>query len=161
MFDFFLSHCVIPNSFRDLILFSKMVFDFSFITSLFLFFHKNYYYFTKGKEPARSPKPAVSFPLNPFLFGHGLGHRPKNPPASEIEVSSVSCEQICVGIFVWRKKTLVLYWNKETPKFIWSSPRTVTKPPVSQLGRLYFFTQLHFKVREHCKYSTYNSSNTC
>ena len=23
-----------------------------------------------------------------------------------------------------------------------------------------FFTQLHFKVREYCKYSTYNSSNT-
>ena len=32
---------------------------FFFITSLFLFFYKNYYYFTKGKEPARSPKPAV------------------------------------------------------------------------------------------------------
>ena len=25
--------------------------------SLFLFFHKNYYHITKGKEPAQSPKP--------------------------------------------------------------------------------------------------------
>ena len=140
--------------------FSKRIFDsFFFISSLFLFFHKNYYHFTKGKEPAQSPKPAVSLPLNPSLLGHGSGLRPKNLPTSE--VSSVSYEQIRVGIIVWRKKTLVLYWNKETPKFIWSSPRTVTKPPVSQLGRLYFFTQLHFKVREHCKYSTYNSSNAC
>ena len=30
---------------------------FFFIPSLFLFFHKNFYLFTKGKEPARSPKP--------------------------------------------------------------------------------------------------------
>ena len=53
------------------------------IPSSFLFFLKNYYHFTKGMEPAQSPKPAVSFPLNPFLFGHGLGCYPKNPPTSE------------------------------------------------------------------------------
>ena len=71
---------------------------FSFLFLLyFYFFHKNYYHFTNGKEPARSPKPAVSFPLNPFLLGHGLGHRPKNPPTSK--VSSVSCEQIRVALF--------------------------------------------------------------
>ena len=83
-----------------------MVFDsFSFLFLLyFYFFHKNYYHFTKGKEPAQSPKPAVSFPLNPFLLGHGLGHRPKNLTTSEkkkkkLEVSSVSYEQIRVEIF--------------------------------------------------------------
>ena len=72
-----------------------------FISSLFLFFYKNYYHFTKGKEPARSPKPAVSFPLNPFLLGHGLRRCLKNLPTSEkkIEVSSVSYEQICGVIF--------------------------------------------------------------
>ena len=38
--------------------FFQKVFDsFLFIPSLFLFFHKNYYHFTKGKEPAQSPKP--------------------------------------------------------------------------------------------------------
>ena len=41
------------------IFFSKGVLNLFFITSLFLFFHKNYYHFTKGKEPAQSPKPAV------------------------------------------------------------------------------------------------------
>ena len=126
-------------------IFSKSFWFFSFLFLLyFYFFHKNYYHITKGKEPAQSPKPAVSLPLNPSLLVHGLRRCLKNLPASEIEVSSVSCEQICVGIFVWRKKTLVLYWNKETPKFIWSSPRTVTKPPVSQLGRLYFFYSITF-----------------
>ena len=35
-----------------------MVFNsFLFIHSLFLLFYKNYYHTTKGKEPARSPKP--------------------------------------------------------------------------------------------------------
>ena len=169
MFDFFLPHAVILNLIQDLFLFFQKVFDslfyhttsswtwfrisllffsksfwfFSFLFLLyFYFFHKNYYHITKGKEPARSPKPAVSLPLNPSLLGHGSGLRPKNLPPSE--VSSVSYEQIRVGIIVWRKKTLVLYWNKETPKFIWSSPRTVTKPPVSQLGRLYFFYSITF-----------------
>ena len=65
----------------------------------FYFFHKNYYHFTKGKEPARSPKPAVSLPLTPSLLGHGSGLCPKNLPTSEIEVSSVSCEQIRVALF--------------------------------------------------------------
>ena len=77
---------------------NALIHFFFFITSLFLLFHKNYYHFTKGKEPARSPKPAVSFPLNPFLFGHGLGFYPKNPLA--LEVSSVSYEQIWVGFFL-------------------------------------------------------------
>ena len=86
----------------DFLIFFKIVFDFfSFLFLLyFYFFHKNYYYFTKGKEPAQSPKPAVSFPLNPFLFGHGLGHRPKNPPTSK--VSSVSYEQIRVALFFFK-----------------------------------------------------------
>ena len=80
--------------------FFQTMFDFFFfISSLFLLFHKNYYHFTKGKEPAQSPKPAVSFPLNPFLLGHGLGFYPKNPPTSEKKVSSVSYEQIRVAIF--------------------------------------------------------------
>ena len=48
-------------------------------------------------EPAQSPKPAVSLPLNPSLLGHGSGLCPKNLPASEIEVSSVSYEQIRVA----------------------------------------------------------------
>ena len=80
--------------------------------SLFLFFHKNFYLFTKGKEPAQSPKPAVSFPLNPFLLGHGLGHRPKNPPASK--VSSVSYEQIRVVIFF--NTTYRSVYNKDKKK---------------------------------------------
>ena len=37
--------------------------------------------------------------LNPFLLGHGLRRCLKNLPTSEIEVSSVSCEQICVDYF--------------------------------------------------------------
>ena len=68
------------------------------ILLFFYFFYKNYYHFTKGKEPARSPKHAVSFPLNPFLFGHGLGLCPKNLVL--LEVSSVSYEQIRVGFFL-------------------------------------------------------------
>ena len=54
-------------------------------------------------EPARSPKPAVSLPLTPSLLGHGSGLRPKNLPASEIEVSSVSYEQICVALFFFKQ----------------------------------------------------------
>ena len=37
--------------------------------------------------------------LDPFLLGHGSGLCPKNLPPSEIEVSSVSCEQIRVALF--------------------------------------------------------------
>ena len=86
-------------------IFSKwfLILFFFFIPSLFLLFYKNYYHFTKEKEPAQSPKPAVSFPLNPFLLGHGLGCYPKNPLTSEIEVRSVSYEQICVAIFFFQK----------------------------------------------------------
>jgi hypothetical protein len=93
----FLLHHVILNLIQDLILFFSKCFDsfLFFISSLFLLFHKNYYHFTKGKEPARSPKPAVSFPLNLFHLGHGLGFYPKNPPTSK--VSSVSYEQIRVA----------------------------------------------------------------
>ena len=45
---------------RVAIFFQTMFDFFFFISSLFLLFHKNYYYFTKGKEPAQSPKPTVS-----------------------------------------------------------------------------------------------------
>ena len=98
---FFLTYHVILNLIQDLtFIFFKKDFDSFFLSLLyFYFFHKNYYHFTKGKEPARSPKPAVSFPLNPFLIGHGLGVYPKNPPTSK--VSSVSYEQICVAIFFY------------------------------------------------------------
>ena len=48
------------------------------IPSSFLFFLKNYYHSTKGMEPARSPKPAVSLPLNPSFLEHGSGLCPKN-----------------------------------------------------------------------------------
>ena len=79
-------------------IFSKSFWFFSFLFLLyFYFFHKNYYHITKGKEPAQSPKPAVSLPLNPSLLGHGSGLRPKNLPTSE--VSSVSYKQIRVEIF--------------------------------------------------------------
>ena len=60
----------------------------------FYFFIKIITTSSKERETARSPKPAVSLPLNPSFFGHGLGRRPKNPLISE--VSSVSCEQIWV-----------------------------------------------------------------
>ena len=67
---FFLSHNVILNAallrthllrrmIQDLTFFFKRCLIF-FITSLFLHFHKNYYHITKGKEPAQSPKAAVS-----------------------------------------------------------------------------------------------------
>ena len=127
MFDFFLCFYFFQKGFWILLFFNfslflfffKRVFDSSFFYfslflfffskrfwflfffnfSFFLFFLQNYYHFTKGKEPARSPKPAVSFPLNPFLFGHGLGLCPKNLLA--LEVSSVSYEQIRVAIFFY------------------------------------------------------------
>ena len=114
-----------------------------FIPSLFLFFHKNYYHFTKGKEPARSPKPdsfefdlftvIISSRVTPARFSRALflqvkakqllaqsfltlfllykqrcearslclgqSAALKNLPTSEIEVSSVSYEQIRVVIF--------------------------------------------------------------
>ena len=83
--------------------FFKKDFDSFFLSLLyFYFFHKNYYHFTKGKEPAQSPKPAVSLPLNPSLLGHGLRRCLKNLPTSEIEVSSVSCEQIRVALFFFK-----------------------------------------------------------
>ena len=90
--------------------FSKRVLILFFLSLLyFYFFHKNYYHFTKGKEPARSPKPAVSFPSNPFLFGHGLGpncYESRNLPNNLLtsEVRSVSYEQIRVAIFPHIKK---------------------------------------------------------
>ena len=72
----FFKHC--------LILLFKHCLIFFFITYLFLFFHKNYYHFSKGRETARSPKPAVSLPLNPSLFGHGLRRCLKNLADSEV-----------------------------------------------------------------------------
>ena len=60
MFDFFLSHCVIPNSFRDLtFIFSKGVLNLFYHFFVFTFFIKIITTSSKGKEPARSPKPAV------------------------------------------------------------------------------------------------------
>ena len=101
---FFLSRHVILNLIQDLFLFFQKVFDFSFLSLLyFYFFIKIITTSSKGKEPARSPKPAVSLPLTPSLLGHGSGLRPKNLPASEIEVSSVSYEQICVALFFFKK----------------------------------------------------------
>ena len=84
MFDFFLSHCVIPNSFRDLtFIFSKGVLNLFYHFFVFILFIKIITTSSKGKEPARSPKPAVSLPLNPSLIGHGLGLCPKNLHASK------------------------------------------------------------------------------
>ena len=46
---------------------NALIHFFFFISSLFLLFHKNYYHFTKGKEPAQSPK--LQFPsLKPLPF---------------------------------------------------------------------------------------------
>ena len=82
-------------------IFKKFLILFLFITSLFLFFFiKIITTSSKGKEPAQSPKPAVSLPLNPSLLGHGSGLRPKNLPTSK--VSSVSCEQIRVELFFFK-----------------------------------------------------------
>ena len=85
MFDFFffITPCHPELVSGSHFFFKKILIFLFFITSLFLLFHKNYYHFTKGKEPAQSPKPAVSFPLNPFHLGHGLGCYPKNPPTSK------------------------------------------------------------------------------
>ena len=47
------------------------------------------------------------------------------------------------------------------PKFIWSSPHVALKAVkwCKTLAAL-FFTQLLINVRENCKYSTYNRSNS-
>ena len=96
----FLPHHVILNLIQDLIFFSKSFWFFFFLfLPYFYFFIKIITTSSKGKEPARSPKPAVSLPLNPSLLGHGSGLCPKNLPTSEIEVSSVSCEQIREACF--------------------------------------------------------------
>ena len=80
---FFFKRCLIFFSVG--IFFSKGVLILLFFNfSFFLFFLQNYYHFTKGKETARSPKPAVSFPLTTFLFGHGLGRCPKNLATLEV-----------------------------------------------------------------------------
>ena len=56
----------------------------SFLSLLcFYFFIKIITTSSKGRETARSPKPAVSLPLNPSLIGHGLGLCPKNLHASK------------------------------------------------------------------------------
>ena len=95
---FFLSHHVILNLIQDLtFIFSNDVWFF-YHFFVFILFIKIITTSSKGKETARSPKPAVSLPLNPSLFGHGLGLCPKNPLISE--VSSVSYEQICVAFLL-------------------------------------------------------------
>ena len=58
-FWFFLPHHVILNLIQDLTFFQKGFWIFFLSLLCFYFFHKNYYHFTKRKEPARSPKPAV------------------------------------------------------------------------------------------------------
>ena len=79
-----------------------MVFDFFLFYHFFIsiFFIKIITTSSKGKEPARSPKPAVSLPLNPSLLGHGLRRCLKNLPTSK--VSSVSYEQIRVALFFFQ-----------------------------------------------------------
>ena len=112
VFDFFSVFIFFQKGFWILLcfyFFQKGFWFFVFFKLFFfsIFFYKNYYHFTKGKEPARSPKPAVSFPLNPFHLGHGLGLCPKN--LATLEVSSVSYEQICVDIFL--EYVRMLLWN--------------------------------------------------
>ena len=157
--SFFLTHHVILNLIQDRIYFFQKVFDFFlfFISSLFLFFYKNYYHFTKEGGLSQSPKPdsfefdlftvdissrvtparlyralflqvkakqllAQSF-LTLFLLYKqrckarslclGQSAAPKNPPTSEIEVSSVSYEQIRVVIFVLTTYRSVYYKDKK------------------------------------------------
>ena len=83
---------------EQICVFFQTMFDFFYHFFVFTFFIKIITTSSKGKETARSPKPAVSLPLNPSFFGHGLGLCPKNPLISE--VSSVSYEQICVDFFI-------------------------------------------------------------
>ena len=152
--------------------FFQKVFDFFLFYFFFIsiFFIKIITTSSKGKEPARSPKPAVScedffftrwdlfwcdsgspLPVSPRRSGAKLGRFAWGNPLllricllQKLKWVALATNKSVWGIFVWRKKILVLYWNKEMPKFIWSSPRTVTKPPVSQLGRLYFFYSITF-----------------
>ena len=79
-----------------------MVFD-----SFFFLFLPYFYFFIKiiitshrKGGLSQSPKPDSSPSYNLPLLGHGLGCYPKNPLTSEIEVSSVSYEQIRVVIFL-------------------------------------------------------------
>ena len=122
-------------------LFFQTMFDFFFICSSFLLFHKNYYHSTKGREPAQSPKPAVSLPLNPsfhghrskskgrgFLslnltfLGHGSGLCPKNLLSSK--VSSVNYEQFRVGFFLHLK--IVFISSLITPARFYQSRHNIT-----------------------------------
>ena len=100
--SFFLTHQVILNLIQDLTYFFKMVFD-----SFFFLFLPYFYFFIKiiitshrKGGLSQSPKPDSSPSYNLPLLGHGLGCYPKNPLTSEIEVSSVSYEQIRVVIFL-------------------------------------------------------------
>ena len=86
--------------FRISLLFFQTMFDFFYHFFVFTFFIKIITTSSKGRETARSPKPAVSLPLNPSFFGHGLGRCPKNLLTSEIEVRSVSYEQIRVAFLL-------------------------------------------------------------
>ena len=87
MFDFF--YYIVSS--WTLRFFVRTCFEEWFRISLLFFLSLLCFYFfikiittsSKGRETARSPKPAVSLPLNPSLFGHGLGLCPKNPHASK------------------------------------------------------------------------------
>ena len=72
MFDFFffITPCHPELDSGSHSFFQNALIHFFLITSLFLLFHKNYYYITKEKEPTQSPKPAVFLPLKhiPLLY---------------------------------------------------------------------------------------------
>ena len=98
-----------PDEGQNLFFFQTMFDFFFFIPSSLLFFLKNYYHSTKGMEPAQSPKPAVSLPLNPSFLGHGSGLCPKNLLSSK--VISVNYEQFRVGFFT-PKNFFYLFQNE-------------------------------------------------
>ena len=70
-------------SYEQICVFFQTMFDFFYHFFVFTFFIKIITTSSKGRETARSPKPSVSLPLNPSLFGHGLGLCPKNLHASK------------------------------------------------------------------------------
>ena len=117
---FFLLHCVIPNAallrthllrrmFRDLtFIFSKGVLNLFYYFFVFTFFIKIITTSSKGRETARSPKPAVSLPLNPTLLGHGLGLCPKNLHASKW-VALAANKSVC-----FFKRCLIFFEGRAT-----------------------------------------------
>ena len=113
------------------------MFDFFLSLLCFYFFIKIITTSSKGRETARSPKPAVSLPLNPSLFGHGLGLCPKNPLISE--VSSVSYEQIRVFFF---KRCLIFFITLCHPERCASSYALASK---NVSGSHFYFFKRGFK----------------